>query len=774
MFAIVLTGALAAAGLGGDIDSLSPADREAYAKAAEAAGHDPAAHARLALWCEAHDCSTERDKHLSLAVKYDPSYALARGLSGLVEYQKRWGRPDDIAQQIRDDPVRNALISEYRERRAATPAKIEALLKLAAWCTERELEEQARLLYHEVLGFDPTREIAWRHLGFKKQGKGWVKPELLAAAKHNSSLQKQADRSWKTKLEKMRDWLLSKDDGKRARAEEELAAVTDPRAVPAIWAIFVRGGARLQNAAVQMLSQIDGPSASNGLAALAVFSRVPEVRSRALEALKRRDPREYAGGLIAMLHKPFQYEVRPTRNPNSPGELFVQGERFTSRFLYNNSLNPESMSSQGMGRYYTSAVPFDPFSMQNMMMASLGTEYANLQNQFGQKLPVGGFDVIAPYALQPIVSPEAAAQAAHQMAANPQNVAAILNQLTTNQANMMLPPLMWFVLANQHTYLAATAPSPLGPGLPRIQQFGPENQHGVAVNPAQAAMELYRRDQQAPGPSAALGLMIQGAGTAAQQDMNIARDMLAIAQAKLNLQQKLAMDVQIIESINAGIKMTNDRVQPVLSAIAGKDLGADPEKWRTWWLGTLRILAAADKGQTSRSGAPAYDGSGAFVSVACLAAGALVHTLDGPRPIEMINVNDRVLAQDTTSGKLTFQPVVAIRGRVSAPTLKVRVGGESVSVTALLRFWKAGRGWTMARELKAGDRLRVAGNLAQVESVEPGTTPMVYSVEVAECGDLFLGANGLLVHDFGVVQPVLAPFDRAADLGVVKPASGRE
>ncbi len=48
------------------------------------------------------------------------------------------------------------------------------------------------------------------------------------------------------------------------------------------------------------------------------------------------------------------------------------------------------------------------------------------------------------------------------------------------------------------------------------------------------------------------------------------------------------------------------------------------------------------------------------------------------------------------------------------------------------------------------------------------------SVEVAECGDLFVGANGLLVHDFGVVQPVLAPFDRAAELSVVKPASGRE
>ncbi len=242
ILAAVLTVMAAVAGRAGDIDSLSLSDREAYAKAAEAARHDPAAHVRLALWCEAHDCSTERARHLALAVKYDSSNALARGLLGLLEHQKLWGRPDDVAQQIRDDPAGIALISEYNERRSGTPAKVDALLKLAQWCAERRLNEQAALLYNQVLVLDPSREIAWRHLGYKKQGKGWVKPEHLAAAKHNSALQKQADRSWKTKLEKMREWLLSKDGAKRAKAEEELAAVTDPRAVPMIWAIFVRGG----------------------------------------------------------------------------------------------------------------------------------------------------------------------------------------------------------------------------------------------------------------------------------------------------------------------------------------------------------------------------------------------------------------------------------------------------------------------------------------------------------------------------------------------------
>ena len=44
----------------------------------------PDAHVRLALWCESHGLTAERLKHLSLAVLYDPSNMLARGLMGLV------------------------------------------------------------------------------------------------------------------------------------------------------------------------------------------------------------------------------------------------------------------------------------------------------------------------------------------------------------------------------------------------------------------------------------------------------------------------------------------------------------------------------------------------------------------------------------------------------------------------------------------------------------------------------------------------------------------
>ena len=376
-------------------------------------------------------------------------------------------------------------------------------------------------------------------------------------------------------------------------------------------------GRGCQNAAVQMLSQIDGPAASNGLAVLAVFSSVPEIRSRATEALERRDTRDFIGRLIATVHKPYKYEVHRSQSPGPPGQLFFQGERFTASWFYNNLLaDVDLAASAGMGRFYTSAMPFNPFSLQNTVAAALGAEYDRLQH-FTGVLPVGGFRDAFPIPLSPQIAPQSASAAGHAIAANPQNSAAILNQLTSNPANQTLPPLFWFVLANQH----------------------------VPSNPTQAAMVLLRRDQAAISPANAganmvLAVMIQAQGTAAQQDMTIAHDLLAAQQAKLNLQQKLAMDIQMIEAVNAGITTSNARVLPVLTAITGQDFGAEPTDGKSGgWRSSVRVRALR-----------------AWRRVRWFAPSKA-------RPIESITAGDRVLAQDTTSGKLTFQAVVATRAK---------------------------------------------------------------------------------------------------------------
>ena len=138
-----------------------------------------------------------------------------------------------------------------------------------------------------------------------------------------------------------------------------MAEVTDPRAVPMIWTTFITGSERLQLAAVQMLGQIDGPVASTSLAALAVFNPSGQVRGRAIQTLIRRDPRDVVDRLIGMVRKPFKYQVRLVNGPGSPGELFVEGEKFNVRRLY--TMTPVDPNRIPV-RIFTSDVPFDPFS----------------------------------------------------------------------------------------------------------------------------------------------------------------------------------------------------------------------------------------------------------------------------------------------------------------------------------------------------------------------------------------------------------------------------
>jgi Pretoxin HINT domain len=137
-----------------------------------------------------------------------------------------------------------------------------------------------------------------------------------------------------------------------------------------------------------------------------------------------------------------------------------------------------------------------------------------------------------------------------------------------------------------------------------------------------------------------------------------------------------------------------------------------------------------------------------------------VHTIDGPRAIESIQVGDNVLSQNTTSGELVFRPVVAVHANKPQPTLKIVLGQEAVVATGIHRFWKIGNGWAMARELKAADRLRTVGGVVEIQSIEDDASQPVYNLDVAENRDFFVSQTGLLVHDFSFVQPVLAPFDR--------------
>ena len=153
--------------------------------------------------------------------------------------------------------------------------------------------------------------------------------------------------------------------------------------------------------------------------------------------------------------------------------------------------------------------------------------------------------------------------------------------------------------------------------------------------------------------------------------------------------------------------------------------------------------------------------TGIQLNHACFGAGTQVHTIEGPRPIEDLRDGDDVLTQDPSTGELKYQPLVAVYHNPPNATFRVELAGitESIVATGIHRLWKAGKGWTMVRDLEPGDVLRTLGGTTTVKSVQQERVQPVFNLRVADGESYFVGRCGILAHDNSTINPTPEPFD---------------
>jgi hypothetical protein len=151
---LILCGGMFALSMAEVEPAASAADLASYEAAKQVVGRDAVAHVRLALWCEAHDLSAERTKHLALAVLRDPANAMARGLMGLVSFGGQWKRPESVAEKVKADEALSARLAEYNRRRARTPETADAQWELGLWCEQNGLDAEALAHFTAVTRLD--------------------------------------------------------------------------------------------------------------------------------------------------------------------------------------------------------------------------------------------------------------------------------------------------------------------------------------------------------------------------------------------------------------------------------------------------------------------------------------------------------------------------------------------------------------------------------------------------------------------------------------------
>ena len=173
---------------------------------------------------------------------------------------------------------------------------------------------------------------------------------------------------------------------------------------------------------------------------------------------------------------------------------------------------------------------------------------------------------------------------------------------------------------------------------------------------------------------------------------------------------------------------------------------------------TSRAAHAADAGRFSSKWAKLYKkavkavksgGKKIAKGCNCFTAGTKVKTDHGEKNIEDIQVGDRVLSKDETTGEVAYKEVTATFNHETDEIYKIHVGGQAIEATYNHPFWVDGKGWTFVKDLKVGDLLvQSGGNTLKIDSIELLHKHVtVYNMTVDEFHTYFVSDLGIWVHN---------------------------
>jgi hypothetical protein len=255
-----------------------------------------------------------------------------------------------------------------------------------------------------------------------------------------------------------------------------------------------------------------------------------------------------------------------------------------------------------------------------------------------------------------------------------------------------------------------------------------------------------------------------------------------------------------VESANRAIEENNARITRILAQTTGKDFGEDAMQWWKWWLqeynetntvtsfgddyspddgtepsvpdeipsykptttyATNQFYAAFSPTSSRAVHSQGFASNSPVPPKSCFAPGTKVWTQFGRTPIEKVQVGDRVLSQDVTTGEMAYKPVLATTVRKPGPRIKIGLGSEMITATPSHPFWVNGKGWELSKQVEVGWSLHAVSGGVPVESIEklevdPSHDGYSYNLIVADFDTYFVGEQGILVHDNTARQPTSA------------------
>lgn len=133
----------------------------------------------------------------------------------------------------------------------------------------------------------------------------------------------------------------------------------------------------------------------------------------------------------------------------------------------------------------------------------------------------------------------------------------------------------------------------------------------------------------------------------------------------------------------------------------------------------------------------------------CFTAGTKVKTDSGEKPIEKIEIGDKVLAKSDQTGEIAYKKVTGLFKKQADEIYYIHIKDEVIEVTGKHPFWLDGKGWTLVKDLKVGDLLVSSnGSKLGIDKIEKEKREAtVYNFEVEDFNSYFVSNLGVWVHN---------------------------
>ncbi|MBO0468835.1 hypothetical protein JZO73_15130, partial [Enterococcus plantarum] len=135
----------------------------------------------------------------------------------------------------------------------------------------------------------------------------------------------------------------------------------------------------------------------------------------------------------------------------------------------------------------------------------------------------------------------------------------------------------------------------------------------------------------------------------------------------------------------------------------------------------------------------------------CFVSGTLILTEHGHKPIESIQIGEKVLANHENSHVQTYEKVVQIFVSETSKLVRITIDNEMIETTEEHPFYLPSKGWIKAKELTYNDDLidRFGNTLSitGIHIISLNKPVKVYNFEVENAHTYFVSNLSILVHN---------------------------